>query len=152
MKYYITTILLVIIDQVSKFFVRTNMTENQSIPIIGDFFKLTYIENNGAAFSMLSGQRIFLIVVPIISICIAIWYLEKRRRIDHFTLPLALSLIIAGGIGNLIDRISTGSVTDMFDFSIFPPIFNVADIAVCMGCGLLVLYVLIFDGEKHGKL
>lgn len=150
MKYYATIIILVIIDQISKLVVRMNMYEGQSIQVIGKFFQITHIRNDGAAFSMLSGQRVFLIIVPIIAVGIALWYMIKHMKTDHFTLSLALSFIISGGIGNLIDRVAFGSVTDMFDFSIFPPVFNIADIAVCVGCGLLFLFVLVFDGAKNG--
>lgn len=149
MKYYIVSLLIVVIDQVSKFIVRSNMKIGESIAVIGDFFKLTYIENTGAAFSMFREVKIVLIGIPIIAIIVALVYLEKRRKKDHFTLPLALSFIIAGGIGNLIDRIIAGSVTDMFDFSIFPPIFNVADIFVCVGCFVLAIFVMRYDGEKN---
>ena len=148
MKYYCLIIVSLIVDQVSKILVRTNMAEGESIQIIGDFFQLHYIENRGAAFSMLQGQTALLIILPVIVSAFALWYLEKKRKTAHFTLPLAVSLIVAGGIGNLIDRVLFASVTDMISFSIFPPIFNIADIAVCVGAGFLVLNVLFFDKEK----
>jgi signal peptidase II len=65
-------------------------------------------------------------------------------------LILSLVLIISGGVGNLIDRVTMGFVTDLFDFRIFP-VFNVADIAICTGCFFLVLYVLFFDGKEGEK-
>lgn len=145
MRYYIITLGAILLDQLTKILIRANFAVGESVPVLGDFFKLTYIRNDGAAFSMLSGAKVFLIVLPLVAIGLAIWYMERHRRGEHFTLPLALSLIIGGGIGNLIDRIAFGEVTDMFDFSIFPPIFNVADIAVCVGCAFLILYVLFFD-------
>lgn len=123
------------------------MTIGQSIPVLGDFFKLTYIENTGAAFSMMSGHRVFLVVVPLIAIGAGLFYLHKHRG-EHWSLYTAWAMIIGGGIGNLIDRTVFGSVTDMFDFSIFPPIFNVADIGVTVGCVLFVLYVLAGDKLK----
>lgn len=148
MKNYIGALLVIIVDQIVKYIIRTNMYIGQSINLLGNFFRLTYIENSGAAFSMLSGQRVFLIAAPIIAIILAIAYLHKNKP-DHWTLMLAVELIIAGGAGNLIDRILFGSVTDMFDFSIFPPIFNVADIAVTLGCFLLIIYILFGDKYKH---
>lgn len=135
-------------DQGSKVLVRTHMALGESINVIGDFFRLTYIENNGAAFSMMSGQRLFLVFFPVIAGIGAIWYLCRHRN-EHWSLYLSWAVILAGGAGNFIDRAVRGSVTDMLDFSIFPPIFNVADICVCVGCGALALYV--FVGERWKK-
>lgn len=147
MKYYILAFIVIAVDQVSKIVVRTAMEIGESIPVLGDFFRLTYIENTGAAFSMLSGQRALLIAVPVIAIALGIWYLHRNRG-EHWSLYASWAMIISGGIGNLIDRIAFGSVTDMFDFSIFPPIFNVADIGVTVGCGLFMLYVIAGDKLK----
>lgn len=151
MKYYLLSVLIIVVDQVTKFLVRTNMKIGETIAVLGDFFKLTYIENTGAAFSMFRDQKLILIGMPIVAVIIALWYMERHRKKDHFTLPLALSFIIAGGVGNLIDRILAGSVTDMLDISFFPPIFNVADIFVCLGSGVLAIFILFYDGEKNGK-
>ena len=140
---------IIIIDQIVKYAVRTFMYLGESIPIIEDVFHLTYVQNRGAAFSILSGSRIFLIAVPLILIAVAIWYLERHKS-AHWTLALSLSMIIAGGLGNLIDRIALGFVTDMFDFH-FWPVFNVADISVCVGAGFLVLYTLVFYGKTEKK-
>ena len=76
--------------------------------------------------------------------------MEKHKK-EHWTLTLSLSLIIAGGIGNLIDRLSLGFVTDMLDFKIWSPVFNVADIGVCVGVGFLILYTLVFYGKTEKK-
>ena len=140
---------IIIIDQIVKYAVRTFMYLGESIPIIEDVFHITYVQNRGAAFSILSGSRIFLIAVPLIAIAVAIWYLERHKS-AHWTLVLSLCLIIAGGLGNLIDRIALGFVTDMFDFH-FWPVFNVADISVCVGAGFLVLYTLVFYGKTEKK-
>ena len=152
MRYYLTAALIVIVDQITKVLIRANIEVGQSISVIGDFFRITYIRNSGAAFSMLSGMRIFLILIPIIAIVICIIYLNKHRDIPCIG-KLSLWMIIAGGAGNLIDRVFFGPVTDMFSFSIFPPVFNVADIAVTIGCVLLVIYILFEEKikEKYGK-
>ncbi len=148
MKYYFFMLITVAVDQITKFLVRNNMDEGESIPIIGEFFKIHYIENTGAAFSLFQDMTIFLIVFPSIVVVISFLMLEKYRKKEHFTLLLSLSLIIAGGIGNLIDRVIFSSVTDMLSFSIFPPIFNFADISVCVGCGFTVLYIMVYDGKR----
>lgn len=149
MKYYVTAALIIAADQISKALIRMSMNVGDSVSVIGDFFRLTYIRNSGAAFSMMSGQRFLLVAIPLVGITAAIWYLYRHRG-EHWTLYGSWSLIISGGIGNLIDRIASGEVTDMFDFSIFPPVFNVADIAVTFGCALFIVYILAGDKlKKH---
>ena len=118
------------------------MDVGESVPVLGDFFSITYIRNHGAAFSMLSGERVLLVGIPILVVAGALWYFQRHRD-KHWLLYTSWSMIIAGGIGNLIDRIVFGWVTDMLDFSIFPPVFNVADIAVTIGCGLFVVYTFM---------
>ena len=119
----------------------------QSIPVIKDIFHITYVQNRGAAFNMLDGKSLVLILIPAIAIAIGVWYMEKHLE-EHWTLLVSLVLVIAGGIGNLIDRCFMGFVTDMFDFRIWP-VFNIADIAVCVGAGLLILYTFAFYEEKE---
>lgn len=125
----------------TKWLVRSLMTAGESVGVFGDFFRLTYVQNSGAAFSMFSGFRILLILLPLAAVIGFLWYLRRHPK-EHWSLYLSGTLIIAGGIGNLIDRIIFGWVTDMLDFSIFSPVFNVADISVTAGCALLVFYAL----------
>lgn len=148
MKYYLFAGLLIAADQISKLLVRSRMYVGESVSILGDFFHLTYIQNRGAAFSLFSDRRVLLILLPMIVIAAAVILLHRRKG-EHFTLYLSWSMIIAGGIGNLIDRVIFGFVTDMLDFSVFPPVFNVADIGVTVGCAVFVLYVLA--GERWKK-
>ena len=149
MRYYVLTAAIIIADQITKLLVRMNMNVGESIEIIGKFFRLTYIRNSGAAFSMFSGERVLLIGLPIVIVAGAIWYFYHHRD-EHWTFYTSWAMIIAGGIGNLIDRIAFGWVTDMLNFSIFPPVFNVADIGVTLGCGLFIIHTLIGDKlKKH---
>ena len=138
---------IILLDQIVKLIVRSSMYIGQSIPVIKDIFHITYVQNRGAAFNMLDGKSLVLILVPAIAIAIGVWYMEKHLE-DHWTLLVSLVLVIAGGIGNLIDRCFMGFVTDMFDFRIWP-VFNIADIAVCVGAGLLILYTFAFYEEKE---
>ena len=138
---------IILLDQIVKLIVRSSMYIGQSIPVIKDIFHITYVQNRGAAFNMLDGKSLVLILVPAIAIAIGLWYMEKHLE-EHWTLLVSLVLVIAGGIGNLIDRCFMGFVTDMFDFRIWP-VFNVADIAVCVGAGLLILYTFAFYEEKE---
>lgn len=146
---YFWVVGIILLDQIVKLVVRSSMFIGQSIPVIEDVFHITYVQNRGAAFNMMDGKSLLLITVPAIAIAVAIWYMEKHLE-EHWTLLVSLVLIIAGGIGNLIDRCLMGFVTDMFDFRIWP-VFNVADIAVCVGAGILILYTFAFYEEKEIK-
>lgn len=134
----------IILDQITKIEVRRILPEGAYHKVIGDFFRLTHFENDGAAFSTFSGQNLFLITLPIVVVIVAAVYMARHKNC-HMLLKVAVGFIVGGGIGNLIDRAIWGSVTDMFSFSIFPAIFNVADIAVVIGCFLLVLYVIKYE-------
>ena len=147
--YYILIIAVVIIDQASKYIVKTYMALHESISVIENIFHITYIHNYGAAFSILEGQRWLLLVVTGIALLIFLVYMIVKKDSLHNVLKISMALIIAGGVGNLIDRAFYGYVVDFFDFRIWP-IFNIADIAVCIGCALLIVYVLFID-RKEGK-
>lgn len=122
----------------------------ESIPVIQDVFHITYIHNTGAAFSIMAGQISLLILVPLIMIIAALVFMVVMRKKGRPLMMTSVALIAGGGIGNLIDRIALGYVVDYLDFRVFP-IFNLADIAVCVGCGLLVVYVLFFDGKQKNE-
>ena len=144
-------IAIVACDQLSKYAIRSLFNVNESVSVFGDFFELRYIQNDGAAFSSFAGKQTFLIAVSVIAIIGAAFFLRKMKS-EGAMFKVALLCIIAGGIGNLIDRFLLGYVTDMLSFSIFPPVFNIADIAVCLGCGILIVYVLFFmKDDKPGK-
>ncbi len=149
MQYYIVIAAIIIADQIVKNAVASNMELNESIPVIADVFHITYIHNTGAAFSLMEGLRILLILLPLLVILAALIYMFKKRKSAHPMLLLSLAFIAGGGLGNVVDRVFFGYVVDYFDFRVFP-IFNIADIFVCVGCALLVIYVLFIEG-KHFK-
>ena len=121
------------------------MTIGQSIPVISGIFHITYIENPGAAFGILANHRILFLLLTIAITGIMVYlYLSLRNK--KSLAALSLGLVISGAAGNFIDRFLRGTVTDMFDFQIWP-IFNIADICICVGIALLC-YVLIFKGEE----
>ena len=113
-----------------------------------DWMHLRYLENRGAAFSMLSGSRGFLIVFPIIMIC-ACFYILHRKASAHRYLYLALPLVAAGGLGNLIDRMFRGgAVVDYFDFQLCNfAVFNFADICVTVGVIIMIFGILFLEHE-----
>ena len=144
MFYCLLIVLLIVLDQFTKYIINTNMDINQSVPVIENVFHITYVRNYGAAFNVLEGKQNFIIIVSLIAIIVVLLYIFLKRKSKHWSLLLALSLVAGGGIGNLISRLILGCVVDFLDFRIWP-VFNVADISVCVGCGLLVLYVLYFE-------
>ena len=147
MAYFILLIGILVLDRVVKLAVSSGMSPGQSIPVIENIFHITYIRNTGAAFSMLQGHSLILIGFPLAVMCVGLVLLVIKRKTWHPVINTAVAMICAGGIGNLIDRLLSGYVVDMFDFRVFP-VFNVADIFVCVGCGLVILYVLVIDEKK----
>ena len=134
----ILSIIFVIADQVSKLIV---ISKTKSVEVIKSFFYLTYTNNNGAAFSILTGKRILLIIVTFIVIGILVYYIRKTEIKENIN-KIALSLVIGGSIGNLIDRIVRGVVVDFLDFKILGynyPIFNLADTFIVLGVFLLLI-------------
>jgi len=145
----IISIILFIIDQISKILVIKYIDINNSIELIKNFFYLTYTHNEGAAFSILTGQRIFLILIAITILVILFNYIRKNK-IKNKVETVAFSLIIGGSLGNLIDRIIRGYVVDFLDFKILGynyPIFNIADTFIVVGVFLLL--ILTFRKEQN---
>lgn len=137
----IISIILLCIDQISKLLVVNLLTKTDSITIIKNFFYLTYINNDGAAFSILVGKRNFLILIAVLVIVMLIRYIKKNNIQNKLEL-VSISLIIGGSLGNLMDRVVRGYVIDFLDFKIFNynfPIFNLADTFIVIGVFLLLL-------------
>lgn len=137
----------IILDRITKVITIKGMELSQSIKVIENFFYITYWENKGAAWGMFQNGRYIFITITIVVTAVLIYLLFRSRNKLFST---AVSLIIGGAIGNLVDRIFRGSVTDFFDFRIFGyefPIFNFADIFVVIGTGLLAIYLLFVYEE-----
>lgn len=158
----ISGVLLIVIDQILKFWAYNHLSHVGSISVIPDFFSLTYVENTGAAWGMFKGATCFLVTMPIIVIILAIIYLIYKK-INRGPLLWAATLIISGGIGNLIDRVNLFSrvslisnsdkfVVDYIQVHLFNfPVFNFADCCVTIGAIVLFLYVLFSDDFKEKK-
>lgn len=128
--------IIVIIDQLTKFLVTTNMAEGVGIPIIEGVFHLTFILNPGAAFGILESSRWFFVATAVLVLAVFFYYRRALMR-EPKPVQLGVALFAGGALGNLIDRIRIGLVIDFFDFRVWP-IFNVADIAICVGVGLIL--------------
>jgi signal peptidase II len=149
---WVVTIL--VLDQLTKMIVDRTMSLHESIPIIDGFFSLTYVRNTGAAFGIFSGSHEafrlpFLILVSLLALGFVVVML-KRLRDDETGLITALSLIIGGAIGNLVDRVLYGEVIDFLDFywsHYHWPAFNVADSCITIGVLITFYYLIRAKGE-----
>ena len=135
---------LLIADQAVKHLVRTTMVQGQSIPIIENIFHITYIENPGAAFGILANQRMLFLILTAVIVGVMIYLYCSLSNKKSLT-AISLGIVVSGAIGNFIDRFMQGTVTDFLDFRI-GPIFNIADIAICVGLAL-ICYFIIIKGE-----
>ncbi|MBQ6631586.1 MAG: signal peptidase II, partial [Romboutsia sp.] len=144
MIYELIVLLLIGIDQVSKILALKYLKNIGSIPIIQDMFHLTYVENRGAAFGMFQNNQIIFVIIALIASIFGLYYLHKKKV--HMIGRVGIILIIAGAIGNLIDRVRLGFVVDYFDFRIiWEYVFNIADIFVVLGTILLCIYILFYE-------
>lgn len=150
-KIYSIACILLIIDQVVKLLIKTNMHLLDEIKIIPNFFSLYYIENEGAAFSILGGARIILILVGVIALFILDRFINREKKISKLGV-ISLGMIIGGILGNMIDRILYGVVIDYLAFDLFnysAPVFNIADIAITVG--ILLFIVDVFRSDLDGN-
>ncbi len=138
-------ILSVAADQITKHLVLANIAMYEDVPVLPGIFHFTYIENKGAAFGMLANNRWVFLVISAVAIIAFIFYIIKYNPKD-ILLRVSLSFVVGGGIGNMIDRCFRGSVVDFIevDFIDFY-VFNVADMFVCVGCGLMILYIILSE-------
>lgn len=149
MVYYMIAIVVIVLDRVVKYLVVSNLKPWETIPVIENIFHFTYVQNKGAAFSMWEEQWLILEALPLAVIAAGLVLLFRKRKSWDKLMLTAIAFICGGGLGNLIDRMSLGYVVDLFDFRIFP-VFNIADIFICTGCGLMVLDILFFE-RKHNR-
>lgn len=128
-------------DQLSKLWVASALPYESSISIIGDFFALRYIHNEGAAWSILSGRVGLLLIVTVIVTVVIAWLLYKTPK-ENRLLRFSYALLIAGALGNIIDRVRLGYVIDFLAFPNFP-VFNIADCCVTVSIGLIIILTLL---------
>ncbi len=137
------------LDQGSKLWAVANLKDRPAIPVISGVFELQYLENQGAAFGILQGKRVFLLAFTLL-IFIALLFIYLRIPPERHYLPMQIicMLVAAGAIGNMADRFVRGYVVDFLYFSLIDfPIFNLADCYVTVSCGMVFLFVLFFYRE-----
>jgi signal peptidase II len=154
--HFILFSIVIISDQISKFYIKSHFALHESKPVIKGFFNITYVLNPGAAFGFLANlsetyRKSFFIVITILAIC-AIIYLYLKESSYKFR-SIAYVLIISGAFGNFIDRVYMGKVVDFLDFYIKNyhwPAFNIADSSISIGIFFLILdLIFINKGEKN---
>ena len=150
-KILLVCVIVLFFDQISKSIASAFLSVEESIVVVKNFFSVTYINNYGAAWSILKDKNVLLIILSLVSLLIIyrFMYLFKKNKRNN----IAFGLVLAGITGNLIDRWLFGYVRDFLDFNIFGynyPVFNIADTAVVIGVILLIIAILKGE-DKIGK-
>ena len=141
--YILIAISIIILDQITKWLVATNLGYGYEVQIIKNFFYVTYVRNKGAAWGIFQNGRIFFVLMTIL-VVIGILYLMSREKSSYK--KVVFSFILGGALGNFIDRLFRGYVIDFLDFYIFSynfPTFNVADIFITVGTILIIYEILV---------
>lgn len=151
MFYYLIALLVIALDQLTKWMIVKKMEYGESIEIIENLLYITSHRNRGAAWGILQGQMWFFYIITIAVIIGIVYYIQKMAK-ESILLGVALGLMLGGAIGNFIDRVARQEVVDFVHTYIFSysfPVFNVADAALSIGVGLLVIHM--FLEEKNAK-
>ena len=154
MIYYVIALIIIALDQITKFLVVKNMELGESLTIIDNFLYITSHRNTGAAWGILAGQMWFFYIVTIVVVIALVYYMQKMAK-THVLLGISLALMLGGAIGNFIDRVMRQEVVDFVDTIIFGydfPIFNVADIYVTVAMFLILIYAFFIDPKIEKKL
>lgn len=137
MQVWYIALVIIALDQGSKWLIQQGMTLHESIPVIPGFFHIRYILNRGAAFGILENQRwLFLIMAILLFVLYAVF---RKKLPEHRAVQAGAGMLLGGAFGNALDRFLHGAVVDFFDFRIWP-VFNIADIGIVVGVCLLLWY------------
>lgn len=152
MIYIFLFLILLIIDQYSKFIIHNTLYVGDTIPIIDNFFNLTYVQNRGVAFGLFQGKIDIVSILSLIAIALILYYFCKNFKGISFLERIAYTMIFSGAVGNMIDRLFRGFVIDMLDFrGIWSFIFNFADVWINIGVALIIIEHIIFNRKKRVK-
>ena len=148
--YPLIAVIVIALDQFTKYLVRANMQPGDRIPVIGDWMSIYYVQNTGTAFSMFSGNRFVTVFLTSALIIFCILFIIKEARTGQMLVSALFTFVAAGGASNMIDRLMLGYVTDMISCGSFA-VFNVADIGVTCGCvlAMIALIILYRDEDKE---
>lgn len=144
---YFFSIIFFVVDQVIKIILNENLSLNESVPVIKNFFSITHVHNTGAAFSIFTGNTVLLILIGIVCVIAISIYLKKIENLSDMDIFI-YSLLLGGVFGNLIDRIIHGYVIDYLSFNFgryYFPIFNFADICIVVSIGLIIINTIRED-------
>lgn len=145
---------IVAADQLTKYLVVANIPLHGTVEVLPGIVRLTYVQNHGAAFSMLQNQQWLFALIFVLFAAAIIWEFSKKRMPFTTLERFCIVAVFAGGLGNMIDRLRMGYVVDMIatEFMDFP-VFNVADCFITCGCILLMVHLVLFNREfwKDGK-
>lgn len=149
---FLLAIVLLVLDQFTKYLAIIELKGNQAYVLIDGVLELQYLENRGSAFGMLQNQKVFILFVGFVFLAMILFFLFKLpQQKKYCVVHILLSFIIAGGVGNMIDRIRFDYVVDFISFVLIDyPIFNVADCYIV--CGTIVLFVLFLFVYKEKDL
>ena len=140
---------VIALDQITKYLVRANMQPGDRIPVIGDWMSIYYVQNTGTAFSMFAGNRFVTIFLTSALIILCIVFVIRESSNGISLIPVLFTFVAAGGISNMIDRLTLGYVTDMISCGSFA-VFNVADIGVTCGCILTMIAIIVMYRDEDG--
>ena len=150
MIYIFLFMIMLVIDQYTKYIVDSNFLLTETVPIIEGFFNLTYVQNRGIAFGLFQGKIDIVSILAIIAAVTILVYFIKNFKKINFLERIAYTMIISGAVGNIIDRIFRGFVIDMLDFrGIWSFVFNFADVWINVGVILIVIEYIFFDRKKN---
>lgn len=157
MKYFGWFLGILALDQMTKWWIRWTLVPGQSIPVIGDVVRITYVQNSGIAFGLRVGHGILFTLLSIFAFLLIAWY-GKTHWNESAWFKTGIMWILGGAVGNLVDRILFGKVVDFIDVGIWVhmkpyrwPVFNVADSAVVIGMGMLLVWMMREDPSRRSS-
>lgn len=147
MLYAVVSLIVLLLDQVTKFYAVKLLKGNAPVVVIENFLQLNYVENFGAAFGILQNKKIFFVVMTTVVVIGILVYMKTNTNLTN-TMKLALAMVIGGAIGNLLDRVRLGYVVDFIDVNFWGlydfPVFNIADSSIVIAT-ILICYLVIFN-------
>ncbi|WP_253250645.1 signal peptidase II [Orenia metallireducens] len=149
MLIFVAFLVIILLDQFTKYLVLTNFNLGDSIPIIQNVFHLTYVQNRGAAFGILQDQLPFFIIITL-AVLALLFYFYRQLPLGSSWNKAALGMALGGTIGNFIDRVRLGFVVDFFDFRVWP-VFNIADSAIVVAVIIFSYWILIVDQGNNSN-